>query len=231
MLWDHLPLYLQYQSKTFDRTGCYCSWVHIILKWEVYLIKAPTITESFLTLKPDTHDETFVWNFCVYHTLLYRRWSLYATSHYLLLFPAKIMYICIKPLSTWCLLKRTKLLFHCVWLSLHLQCIYCQKPLWSCQVRSPSIPSCGTLLRIYSTGTLLVAISMSLDGKSLSPIYLAKRPLSSVFPRECVYCVFDAINLLPTHWHWVCAFFVTQPKSCENETLSEIESSLMTKLL
>ena len=51
---------------------------------------------------------------------------------------------------------------------------------------SPSSSSCGTLLRIYSTGTLLVDVaqinfSMSLDGKSLSSIlYLAKRPFSQL---------------------------------------------------
>ena len=51
---------------------------------------------------------------CVSYTTVQTMKRLYATSHYLLLFPAKIMHICIKPLSTWCLLSRTKLLSHCV---------------------------------------------------------------------------------------------------------------------
>ena len=54
-------------------------------------------------LKPDTHDETFVCNFCmqllcVSYTTVHTMKLLYATSHYLLLFPAKIMH----NLSTWC---------------------------------------------------------------------------------------------------------------------------------
>ena len=66
-------------------------------------------------LKPDTHDETFVCNFClqflcVSYSTVQTMKLLYATSHYLLLFPAKIMHICIKPLSTLCLLRTTKLL-------------------------------------------------------------------------------------------------------------------------
>ena len=34
-----------------------------------------------------------------------------------------------------------------------------------------------------------------------------------VFPRECVSCVFDAINWLLTHWQFVCAFFMTHTKT------------------
>ena len=97
-----------------------------------------------VVLKPDTHNETFVCTFCmqllcVSYTTVQTMEHLYATSHYLLLFPAKIVHIRIKPLSTWCLLRRTK-----------------SDPVKSNLVRSPSSPSCGTLLRIYSTGTLLV---------------------------------------------------------------------------
>ena len=62
--------------------------------------------------KPDTHDETFICNLCmqflcVPYTTVQTMKPLYATSHYLLLFPAKIMH----TFSTWCLLRRTKLLF------------------------------------------------------------------------------------------------------------------------
>ena len=35
----------------------------------------------------------------------------------------------------------------------------------------------------------------------------------AVFPRECVSCVFDAINWLLTHWQFVCVFFVTHTKT------------------
>ena len=65
------------------------------------------------------------WNFCL--QLMYATFVCTihyctddATSHYLLLFPAKIVH----TFSTWCLLsmlRRTKLLSHCVWWSLHLQ--------------------------------------------------------------------------------------------------------------
>ena len=56
---------------------------------------------------------TFVCNFClqllcVSYSTVQTMKLLYATSPYLLLFPAKIMHICIQPLSTWCLLRRTK---------------------------------------------------------------------------------------------------------------------------
>ena len=66
------------------------------------------------------------WNFCL--QLMYATFVCTihyctdddATSHYLLLFPAKILH----TFSIWCLLsmlRRTKLLSHCVWWSLHLQ--------------------------------------------------------------------------------------------------------------
>ena len=50
-------------------------------------------SKLFDTLKPDTQDETFVCNFSVYHTLLYRWWNfcLHITC---CCFPAKIMHIC-----------------------------------------------------------------------------------------------------------------------------------------
>ena len=77
------------------------------------------VSPDYWTVKPDTHDETFVCNFClqllcVSYSTVQTMKLLYATSPYLLLFSAKIMNICIKPLSTWCLLRRTKLLSHCV---------------------------------------------------------------------------------------------------------------------
>ena len=56
----------------------------------------------------NTHNETFVINFClqllcVSYSAVQTMKLLYATSPYLLLFPSKIMQICIKSLSTWCL--------------------------------------------------------------------------------------------------------------------------------
>ena len=50
----------------------------------------------------ETNDETFVWNFymkflCVSYITVQMMKLLHATSHYLLLLPAKIMHICIKP--------------------------------------------------------------------------------------------------------------------------------------
>ena len=87
-------------------------------------------------LKPDTHDETlsttFVYNFClqllcVSYTTVQTMKLLYGTSHYLLLFP---MYA-----TVYLLLKASLTL----------------------STGSPSSPSCGNFLRIYSTETLLVA--------------------------------------------------------------------------
>ena len=71
-------------------------------------------TKLLSHLKPDTHDGTFICNFCmqllcVSYITVQPMKLLYATSHYLLLFPTKIIHICIKPLSLWCLLRRTKL--------------------------------------------------------------------------------------------------------------------------
>ena len=60
-------------------------------------IHVTTINES-ATLKPDAHDETFVCNFCMQllclsYTPVQTIKLLYATSHYLLPFHAKIMHM------------------------------------------------------------------------------------------------------------------------------------------
>ena len=83
-----------------------------------FIIRSSIVAPDQSSLKTDTHDETFVCNLCmqllcVPYTTVQTMKLLYATSHYLLLFPAKIMH----TFSTWCLLsmlRRAKLLSHFV---------------------------------------------------------------------------------------------------------------------
>ena len=84
-----------------------------------FIIRSSIVAPDQSSLKPETHDETFVCNLCMqllcvpYTTVQTIEVTDDATSHYLLLFPAKIVH----AFSTWCLLsmlRRTKLLSHCV---------------------------------------------------------------------------------------------------------------------
>ena len=99
---------------------------------------------------------TFVCNFYVYHTLLYRRCNFCMQLHITCcFFPLKDMHICIKPLSTCCLLRRTKL-------SDPAKCV----PLW--------YPSKDIFHRHSSCCHSSIIFAMSLDGKLLLAIlYLA----------------------------------------------------------
>ena len=105
---------------------CYGNWIYKF-KWIVwkhtFTDQFNTITKRYknglyfvleeragcLTLKPDTHNETFVYNFCVYHTLLYRRKN-----------------FCMQLHITCCSFLQNYAYMH-LW-------IYCQKLLWSCQL-------------------------------------------------------------------------------------------------
>ena len=95
------------------------------------LLSATFVCNFFLCIMHYcTDDETFVFNFTLPVAL-----------------SAKIMHICIRPLSTWCLLRRTKL--------------------------SPSSPSCGTTKDIFHRHSSCfhssINFSMSIDGNSCPP--------------------------------------------------------------
>ena len=114
---------LPYLSVPFSEWRLLESSEHYVLMLTTianFIIRSSIVAPDQSSRKPDTHDETCLQLMYATFVCIIHYCTDDATSHYLLLFPAKIVH----TFSTWCLLsmlRRTKLLSHCVWWSLHLQ--------------------------------------------------------------------------------------------------------------
>ena len=118
-----------------------------------FIIRSSIVAPDQSSLKPDTHDETFVCNLCMQLLCVPYTNTDDATSHYLLLFPAKIVH----TFSTWCLLSMLR----------RRNC---------CPIVSDDHCTCNATFKWTANNTKFGINEEVYIG--LTILYLAKRPLS-----------------------------------------------------